>query len=34
MPVDSFVPGTPGEMALAERARLHLEASRAASGSS
>ena len=30
LPVDAFTPGTPGEMALAERARLHLEASRAA----
>jgi acyl-CoA hydrolase len=32
LPVDSFTPGTPGEMALAERARLHLEATRAATG--
>jgi acyl-CoA hydrolase len=33
LPVDSFTPGTPGEMALAERARSHLEATRAAIGS-
>jgi len=30
LPVDSYTPGTPGEMALAERARAHLEATRAA----
>jgi acyl-CoA hydrolase len=29
--VESFSPSTPGEMALAERARAHLEASRSAS---
>jgi acyl-CoA hydrolase len=28
--VESFAPGTPGEMALAERAKAHLDASRAA----
>jgi len=28
--VQPFVPGTPGEMALAERAKTHLDASRAA----
>ncbi|VTU39808.1 acyl-CoA thioesterase [Variovorax sp. PBL-E5] len=32
LPIDAFVPGTPGEMALAERARTHLEASRTAAG--
>ncbi len=32
LPVEAYVPGTPGEMALAERARAHLDASRAASG--
>ena len=31
MPVETFSPGTPGEMALAERAKTHLEAARAAS---
>ncbi len=33
MPVPEFTPGTPGEMALAERSRAHLEASRAAGAS-
>lgn len=33
LPVDSFTAETPGEMALAERAKTHLTASRAASGS-
>jgi acyl-CoA hydrolase len=33
LPVDTYTPETPGEIALAERARTHLEASRAASGS-
>ena len=33
MPIDAFMPGTPGEMALAQRARAHLDASRAAGGS-
>ena len=28
LPVDAFTPSTPGEMALAERARMHLEAAR------
>jgi len=32
LPVDPFTPSTPGEMVLAERARAHLEASRAAAG--
>jgi len=32
MPVDAFTPSTPGEMALAERAKAHLEASRASGG--
>lgn len=32
LPVDAYTPGTPGEMALAERARVHLEAARAAAG--
>ena len=30
MPVETFTPSTPGEAALAERARSHLEATRAA----
>jgi acyl-CoA hydrolase len=30
LPVDTFTPETPGEMALAERARAHLDATRAA----
>ena len=34
MPVSSFTPSTPGEMALAERAKTHLDASRAAGESS
>ncbi len=32
LPVDSFSPSTPGEMALAERARAHLEAARSVAG--
>jgi acyl-CoA hydrolase len=32
LPVDAYTPGTPGEMALAERVRTHLEAARAAGG--
>jgi acyl-CoA hydrolase len=31
MPVVPLTPSTPGEMALAERAKLHLDAARAAS---
>ena len=31
MPVETFSPGTPGEMALAERAQTHRDAARAAS---
>ncbi|HZF83744.1 MAG TPA: acyl-CoA thioesterase [Burkholderiaceae bacterium] len=34
LPVDAFVPGTPGEMALAERARAHLEAAKSVAASS
>ncbi|MBS0430420.1 MAG: acyl-CoA thioesterase [Proteobacteria bacterium] len=34
LPVDAFVPGTPGEMALAERARAHLAAAKSVAGSS
>ena len=30
LPVDAYTPETPGEMALAERARAHLDATRAA----
>ena len=30
LPVDTFHPGTPGEMALAERARAHLDSARSA----
>ena len=33
LPVDACTPATPGEMALAERARAHLDASRAAGAS-
>jgi acyl-CoA hydrolase len=33
LPVVPYVPGTPGEMALAERAKTHLDASRAAGSS-
>jgi len=34
LPVDAFVPGTPGEMALAERARAHLESAKSVAASS
>ncbi|MDN4590355.1 acyl-CoA thioesterase [Xenophilus aerolatus] len=33
LPVDAFVPGTPGEMALAERARAHLESAKSVAAS-
>ncbi|MDI3382083.1 acyl-CoA thioesterase [Xenophilus aerolatus] len=34
LPVDAFTPGTPGEMALAERARVHLDAAKSVATSS